>query len=302
TLTIIKEPTPNDHFTAGPHCRVMASGERRVAGSYPTIGSRIVSPADVRIAAMIATPDDHLTATPHCRVKLSAGGCIGGVGSCPTIRTGIISPASVKRVPAIITAPDDHFAASPDCRVIGSARGCVGGAGGCPTIHAGIVSPAGVQIVVATIKKIPAPDNHFTPAPHCRVIGSCSGRVRGASAYPIVRAGIVSAAGVENAERIIGRATPDDHFAARPDCRVILSAIGRASGSYPGIIGASSRPIRYCGKRIVSTRRCHYLRHLVFRSGSPGLQRLFAPFNRSELQPVFGFLNYCRRVVTPFIF
>ena len=156
--------------------------------------------------------------------------------------------------------------------------------------------------MVATIKKIPAPDNHFTPAPHCRVIGSCSGRVRGASAYPIVRAGIVSAAGVENAERIIGRATPDDHFAARPDCRVILSAIGRASGSYPGIIGASSRPIRYCGKRIVSTRRCHYLRHLVFRSGSPGLQRLFAPFNRSELQPVFGFLNYCRRVVTPLIF
>src|SRR5207237_928424 len=83
----------NDHFTAGPHCRVMASGERRVAGSYPTIGSRIVSPADVRIAAMIATPDDHLTATPHCRVKLSAGGCIGGAGICPSIRTGLVCRA-----------------------------------------------------------------------------------------------------------------------------------------------------------------------------------------------------------------
>src|SRR5436190_1105038 len=41
---------PNDHFTAGPHCRLIGlSGRGRVgsAGGYPTVGVWIVSPAGV---------------------------------------------------------------------------------------------------------------------------------------------------------------------------------------------------------------------------------------------------------------
>jgi len=94
------------------------------------------------------------------------------------------------------------------------------------------ISPAGVQAVVATIIKIPTPDDHFSASPDCRVQVSPSGRVGGAGGCPTVRAGIVSPAGVEigaaNAARIT---TPDDHFTAGPECRVIVSGSGRAGGA-----------------------------------------------------------------------
>ncbi len=43
---------PDDHFTAGPDCRVIVSAIGRVsrAGGCPTIGARIVSPAGIQIA------------------------------------------------------------------------------------------------------------------------------------------------------------------------------------------------------------------------------------------------------------
>ena len=141
---------PDDHFTAGPDCRVIVSGSGRVggAGGCPTVRAGIVSPAGVQRAgaAINSAPDDHFTAGPDCRVIVSASGRVGGAGGCPTIRAGIVSPAGVQIAAAVISAPDDHFTAGPDCRVMVSGSGRVGGAGGCPTIRAGIVSPAGVQI------------------------------------------------------------------------------------------------------------------------------------------------------------
>ena len=64
---------------------------------------------------------------------------------------------------------------------------------------------------------------------------SGSGRVGGASGRPIIRAGIVSAAGVQTVGAI--KSTPDDHFIVGPDCRVILSASGcvGGAGDYPTI-------------------------------------------------------------------
>ena len=177
--------------------------------------------------------------------------------------------------------------------MIPSASRRVGHAGGCPTVRARIVSPTRVPAVMAT------PDDHFTPGPDCCVTVSVRGRVSGASGYPTIRGWVVSRAGVRRTAII---STPDDHFAARPHCCVKVSATGRVGGRCPGIIGASVRPIRYCGKRIISTRRCYDLWRLILRSRSPGLQRLFAPFNRSKLQAVFAFLNYRRRVVTLLIF
>ena len=63
-------PAPNDHFTAGPHCRVTTSADGRVgdAGGCPTIRAGIVSPAGVQQCAC------HHTARPrrsfHCRSTL----------------------------------------------------------------------------------------------------------------------------------------------------------------------------------------------------------------------------------------
>jgi hypothetical protein len=91
---------------------------------------------------------------------------------------------------------------------------------GYPTIRARIVSATGIQIVIATIKKMPTPDNHFTTRPHYGVTVSCIGRVGGAGGCPTIRVGIVSPARVKS-DRV--KATPDDHFTAGPDCRVTAS-------------------------------------------------------------------------------
>src|SRR5437016_13839744 len=59
---------PDDHFTAGPDCRVQPSGIRRVgsAGGGPAVGNGIVSAACVqRFGIVGATPADHLPAGPE---------------------------------------------------------------------------------------------------------------------------------------------------------------------------------------------------------------------------------------------
>ena len=135
-----------------------------------------------------------------------------------------------------------------------SASRRVGGVGGCPTIRAGIVSSARIQIAGAIST---APDDHFTASPDSGVRDPASGRVGDTGGCPRVRSGIVSCAGVEEAAE--AGASPDDHFTASPDTRVKVPSrrhVGGA-GSRPGIIDASVRPIRYCGKRIVSARRRH---------------------------------------------
>src|SRR5207248_3048306 len=74
---------PDDHFAAGPHCRVEHSTGRRVgsAGGYPTVGAGIVSPAGHQIVDTgFSTPDDHFAVGPHCRVIISASGRAGGAG------------------------------------------------------------------------------------------------------------------------------------------------------------------------------------------------------------------------------
>jgi hypothetical protein len=90
---------PDDHFAAGPDCRVLVSGGGREgrAGGYPTVGGRVISAASVRRdgAPYLSTPNDHFTAGPDCRVKESGTGRVGGACGCPRIRAGIVSPAGV---------------------------------------------------------------------------------------------------------------------------------------------------------------------------------------------------------------
>ena len=112
---------PDDHFTAGPNCRVIVPCLGRVggAGSCPAISAGIVSPASVeKVAGVVSAPDDHLAAGPNCRVEVSRLGRIGGTGDGPAISAGIVSPASVHIAAAVISAPDDHLTAGPHCRVI----------------------------------------------------------------------------------------------------------------------------------------------------------------------------------------
>ena len=63
------------------------------------------------------------------------------------------------------------------------------------------ISPTGVGELIAAVSTLPAPNDHFTAGPDCRVMGSGMGRVGGAGDYPIIRAGIISPAGVEEVSR-----------------------------------------------------------------------------------------------------
>jgi hypothetical protein len=213
----------------------MGSARGRVsrAGSYPTIRAGIVSPASVHrgnvvVNATPSTPDDHFTAGPNCSVIGSARGRVGRAGGCPRIRAGMVCPASVQHVADPKATPNNHFSAGPDCCVLLSGRGRVGGAGGCPTIRAGIISPAGIPILARPPPRISAPNDHLTAGPDCRMILSNLGRVGRAGSCPTIRAGIVSAAGVEPRGT---RSAPNNHFPAGPYCGVIRSALGRVGGA-----------------------------------------------------------------------
>ena len=64
-----------------------------------------------------SAPDDHFASGPHCRVIGSCGRRVCIVGRHPTVRSGIVSSAGVrKRTRDRTTAPDNHFAAGPHCR------------------------------------------------------------------------------------------------------------------------------------------------------------------------------------------
>src|SRR5439155_2641900 len=82
--------TPDDHFTAGPHCRVLGSAGRRVgsASGCPTIRAGIVSPAGVKIADATTTttaPHDHFGPDPDCRVVISRNLSLVDGSSCLTV-------------------------------------------------------------------------------------------------------------------------------------------------------------------------------------------------------------------------
>src|SRR5262249_55419663 len=79
---------PDDHFAAGPQCRMARPGMRRVgdAGGCPAVGAGVVPPAGVHIGrAVTPTPDDHLAASPNSRASRPRSGRVGGAGGGPVI-------------------------------------------------------------------------------------------------------------------------------------------------------------------------------------------------------------------------
>src|SRR5439155_20753447 len=77
------ETTPDDHFRAGPDCRVIASCARRIdrAGWRPSVGRWVVTAAGVVITA----PDDHFRAGPDRHVTASCARRIDRAGWRPCI-------------------------------------------------------------------------------------------------------------------------------------------------------------------------------------------------------------------------
>ena len=86
---------PDDHFTAGPDCRVIdrAAGALVVLVAVQlSVPGLYLPPVLKEPLLVVSAPDDHFTAGPDCRVTVSCRGRVGGAGGCPTIRAGIVSP------------------------------------------------------------------------------------------------------------------------------------------------------------------------------------------------------------------
>ena len=188
--------TPDDHFAAGPHCRMKA----------PSAGAPVVLVAvQLSVVGLYFPPlfKDHKRKNPpqtiislpvQTAVCPSGLGRVGSAGRGPTIRARIISPAGVQIGSVFESTPDDHFTASPTAVCILSATRRVGGAGGCPTVRARIVSPAGVQIVAAIIYP---PQTIISLPVHTTMWPARHRRVGGAGGCPTVRAWIVPSASVK---------------------------------------------------------------------------------------------------------
>jgi hypothetical protein len=109
---------PHNHPASSPHCRVNRSCGRRVghASGCPSIRVGIVSPPCVKILRPIdirSTPGNHFTAGPDRSMLVSGIGRIYGIGSCPIIRTWVVSAAGIEDSRVISATPDDHFGAGP---------------------------------------------------------------------------------------------------------------------------------------------------------------------------------------------
>ena len=72
--------TEDDHFASGPYGRMIGSRGGCVydAGSYPTIGGGIVSPAGVAVIwESVSAPNNHLASGPNGCMQIPCSGCIG---------------------------------------------------------------------------------------------------------------------------------------------------------------------------------------------------------------------------------
>ena len=124
-LTHDSPSAPDDHFAAGPDCRVTDPGSWARwscwwLSNYPVPGLYL-PPVFRRLRVFIVSaPDNHFTASPYCRVNRSGRGRVGRAGGCPSIsdRDCISPPVFDEFARAtVVSAPDDHLAAGPDCRV-----------------------------------------------------------------------------------------------------------------------------------------------------------------------------------------
>ena len=127
-----------------------------------------VSPTSIQIVAAKSSPHDHLAADPHRDVRLSVAGRVGGVGGAPNVCVWVVPTACVQLAERLIeVAPDDHFTTCPDCCMCSAGNRRVAIVCRCPAVTARIVAAASVEF---TCVAQPAPDDHFAPGPHGRVI------------------------------------------------------------------------------------------------------------------------------------
>ena len=185
----------------GRRCTSPSAWCRRCSRSWSRrwrTGLRAVPAPGARVSVGIkySSPHNHFTASPYCCVTVSTVWHVVGTGRCPAIRAWVVSPSGVEisADEACLTARDDHFIIGPNRGVSSSRLWCITRAGRYPAVRARAISTPSVQVIVATVKEIPAPDDHFTASPRWIVYRTAYWRVGRVSGCPTISGRIVSAA------------------------------------------------------------------------------------------------------------
>ena len=177
TAPIGSKSTPNDHFTAGPDCRVTLepAGALVVLVALQLSAAGCISPR----CSEASTPNDHFTAGPDCRVIASAMGALILLVAIQLSVPGLYFPPVSYCSRARVHQEHIHPKRSFHCRSrllcdrIGQwARWSVLVA--VQLFVLGIISSASVQ---KWRRRSSTPNDHFTAGPDCRVTGSGSWRV-----------------------------------------------------------------------------------------------------------------------------
>ena len=92
---------PDDHFKARPDCRVTSRATGRIggAGGYPTVRTRIVSPAGVQrgVIGSSSAPDNHLGTSPDGSMRAPCGGAFVVLVAVQLSVLGLYLPPVFKR-------------------------------------------------------------------------------------------------------------------------------------------------------------------------------------------------------------
>ena len=194
-----RQSAPDDHFAAGPDCRVNGLGRRARWWCWWPSNCRCRDCISRRCSNSCAAIV-HPRRSFHCRSTLPCDS-IGQrarwwcwwPSNCPW-RDCISRRCSKARVAVIRPRRSFHCRSRLPCERIGAAGALV-------VLVAVQLSVPGLYLPpVFKVRRVPlasAPDDHFAAGPDCRVSYSGSGRVGGAGGRPTIGAGIVSPAGVQ---------------------------------------------------------------------------------------------------------
>ncbi len=167
--------------------------------------------------------------SPHRHVRTSSQGCAHGRRRYPTVGVALYRPPVFKA--PVVVPPAQMIISLPVHTPVCALRG-----------EGALARLVATQLSLTGLYRPPvfvqwkefihaAPDDHFTPGPHCGEIDTArERRVRDCRRRPSICGGIVSAASAQRI-RLIG-STPDDHLTPGPERFVVPSCRRRVDGAH----------------------------------------------------------------------
>src|SRR5581483_1736583 len=168
---LVVQPTPEDHFFAGPNggdALAIIGGVDRVR-CRPAISQRIVAAA--RWIAWSAPRDHHFLPRPNRRMQPAQRGRIYQAGRRPRVGGWVITPTAQVVGGIIDSTPYDHLGATPNRGVPVTSVRSAGGTDHGPCIGCRVVASA-IPIKLTDADVVPGPHEHLRTRPHGWSVGT----------------------------------------------------------------------------------------------------------------------------------